>query len=78
MGWPGVGAVSYHVVMALQGLFVWKQCFQTRYETDFWRWKCFQNGVYVKTVDSRITVFTMYVFCCFFCYGVSFVFCCVA
>jgi len=60
MGWPGVGTVSSHVVKALQSLPVWEQCFQTQFGVDFWQWKC-----YVRTVDSRITVFTMYVFVVF-------------
>jgi len=75
MGWPVVGTVSSHVVKALQGLPVWKQCFQPQFGMDFLAEVVFPKYVYVRTVDSRITVFTMYVFCCFFFYVVSFVFC---
>ena len=58
--------MSFHVVKALQGLPVWKQCFQTQFGMDFLSEEVFPKCVYVRTVDSRITVFTMYVFCCFF------------
>jgi len=59
--------MSSHVVKALQSLPVWKQCFQTQFGMDFWQWKCFpKKCVHVRTVDSRITVFTMHVFCCIF------------
>jgi len=78
MGWPGVGTVSSHVVKAVQGLPVWKQCFQTQFGKDFLAEEVFPKCVYVRIVDSRRIVFTMYVFCCFFGYGVSFVFCCFA
>ena len=65
MGRPSE-TVSSRVVKALQSLPVWKQCFQTQFGMDFWQWKCFpQKCVYVRTVDSRITVFTMHVFCIF-------------
>jgi len=66
MSWPGVGTVSSHVVKALQGLPVWKQCFLTQFGMDFLAEEVFSKSVYARTVDSRITVFTMYVFCCFF------------
>ena len=66
MGWPSK-TVSSHVVKALQSLSVWKQCFQTQFGMDFWQWKCFpKKSIYVRTVDSRIIVFTMHVFCCIF------------
>ena len=67
MGWPSE-AVSSHVVKALQSLPVWKQCFQTQFAMHFWQWKCFPQKmcVYLRTVDSRITVFIMHVFCCIF------------
>ena len=64
MGWPSE-TVSSHVVKALQSLPVWKQRSQTQFGMDL-AVEVFPKCVYVRTVDSRITVFTMHVFCCIF------------
>ena len=58
--------VSSHVVKALQGLPVWKQCFQKQFGMDFLAEEVFPKCVYVRIVDNRITVFAMYAFFVFF------------
>ena len=76
MGWSSE-TVSSHVVKALQSLPVWKQCFQTQFEMDFWQWKCFQNvfmrGLLIAELLSLlgmfIVAFSLWCFICilFFC-----------
>jgi len=62
MGWSGVGTVS-----CCQGL-ARLACVGTVFPNTIWNGlsmvKVFPKIIYVKTVDSRITVFTMSSICC--------------
>jgi len=77
MGWPGVGAVWSHVVKALQGLL----CGSSVSKHD---WKRIFGGGSVSKMCSYEDCWQpnncLYYVCflLFFCYGVSFVFCCFA
>jgi len=62
MGWPGVGTVSCCQDLARLA------CVETVFPNTIWNGlltvKVFPKHIYVVTVDSRITVFTMSSICC--------------
>jgi len=78
--WNGLARRRYCVIWCCQGLAKLacvEAVFPNTISNGLLAVEVFPKCVYVRTVDSRITAFTMYVFVVFLS-GVSFVFCCFA
>ena len=67
--WNGLAWHRYCVISCCQGL-AKLACVEAVFPNTIWNVllavEVFPKCVYVRTVDSRITVFTIYVFCCIF------------
>ena len=67
--WNGLARRRYCVISCCQGLAKLacvEAVFPNTISNELLAVEVFPKCIYVRTVDSRITVFTMYVFCCIF------------